>query len=473
MNESLAIVILAAGKGTRMGGKSAKVLVESFTGPLIHQVLSTALKLTPSRISVVVGFQGDRVQESVESWLKEKGDPCKVSFCTQKEQKGTGDAVRAALPSLENFTGEVLILCGDAPLIEVGSLQKLLKDHHEKKATVSVLSALLPEPGSYGRIIRDRETGTLTAITEAKDASPLELLNHEINSGVYVVDSAFLPGALSRLETDNAQGEYYLTDIVKRATAEGQTATSVLCGSSEEVLGVNTYADLHLVNSILQKRIREDFALNGVHFIHPDSVVLHPETKIGSSVTIGPSTVIGKNVVIGNRVIIEGLSHITDTTIDEGAHIKWSCRIDQSTIGENAAVGPFAHIRPGSFLGKEVKVGNFVETKKATLHDGAKASHLTYLGDAEIGKDANIGAGTITCNYDGYSKFKTTIEDGVFIGSNTALVAPVTIKEGATIGAGSTITKDVSADALALTRAEQREIAGWSKKKRQREQKKK
>jgi bifunctional UDP-N-acetylglucosamine pyrophosphorylase/glucosamine-1-phosphate N-acetyltransferase len=473
MSPSLALVVLAAGKGTRMGGKFPKVLAESFCGPLIHEILLTSVELSPTKLSLVVGFQAEQVENSVRAWVSEHAPTCQdtLSFCIQKEQNGTGDAVKAALPSLQGFQGEVLILCGDTPLLTAKTLQQLIAKHREERSTVSVLTTQMAEPAAYGRIIRSEDTGSMIAIREARDASATELLTTEINSGVYVVDSGFLPGALQQLETDNAQGEFYLTDIVKRAVDEGQTVSTLLCPSSEEIHGVNTYQDLHLVNSVQQRRIRDAFALQGVRFIHPESVIIDPSAKISAGVEIGPSTVVGANVTVGENVKIEGLSQIIDSTIASGATIKWGCRIESATVGESSSVGPFAHLRPQATLGKEVKVGNFVEVKKSTLEDGAKASHLTYLGDAVVGKEANIGAGTITCNYDGYQKSPTTIGAGAFIGSNSSLVAPVSIGENATIGAGSTVSKDVSAGALGLTRAEQREFQGWSEKKRKRAEK--
>lgn len=469
MKKSCAVVILAAGKGTRMGGTKAKVLVESFSGPLIIEVLKSALDAQPERIAIVVGFEGEEVQKTVENWVQQEHPKYidKLSFCPQKEQRGTGDAVKAALPALEEFQGEVLILCGDTPLLAGSTLTKLIEQHQNQNATVSILTALMPQPASYGRIVRDSSSGEITAIVEAKDASPAELLIQEINSGVYVAESAFLPGALHQLESDNAQGEFYLTDIVQRASQEGQRVSSLLTTDHAEAFGVNTFQDLHDINQIQQERVRNIFAASGVSFLQPHSCVISPCAKIGSNVSIGPNTVIGKGVQIGDRVTIEGNCYLQNTSVDKDSILKWGLRIEGATIGAGSMVGPFAHLRPGTVLGKEVKVGNFVETKKATLHDGAKASHLTYLGDATIGKDANIGAGTITCNYDGYQKFETVVEEGAFIGSNTALVAPVRVGKGATVGAGSTISKDVKEDSLAVTRAEQKTLEGWSKKKRE------
>jgi len=473
MTERLAIVILAAGKGTRMGGETAKVLRSSFNGPLLQEVMKSVGGLQPEKMVVVTGFQADEVEQSARTYrdelIEEHGQEFTASleFCIQSEQRGTGDAVKAALPALDGFTGEVLILCGDAPLLLESSLVSLIHNHRAQDATLSLLTAHHSEPGSYGRILRCPDSGNLLGIREARDASPVELAIQEVNSGVYVIDSAFLPGSLSQLEPDNAQGEFYLTDIVGKAIEEGQKVVSSSC-SSKELTGVNSFGDLQQVNAIQRERIIEEFTREGVLFLLPEGVVVSPKTKFGKGVQVGPSTVIGPDVEIGDNVVIEGMSHISNSVISAGAVIKWGCRIEGAEIGRDSAVGPFAHLRPGTQLGNEVKIGNFVEIKKSSLGNETKASHLSYLGDATIGAGVNIGAGTITCNYDGYNKSVTVVGDGAFIGSNSSLVAPVEIGSGATVGAGSTITKHVSKDALAVTRADQREVSGWSKKRRER-----
>lgn len=468
MENSVAVVILAAGKGSRMGGKGAKVLVETSEGPLIAPVLRTACSLNPAQVTVVVGFEREAVEQRVRAWWEENPSVTsgELHFAVQEEQRGTGDAVQAAVPSLEGFVGEVVILCGDAPLISERSLTRLLETHRQEQATASVLTAILPEPGSYGRILRDPATGQIQAIREAKDASPMEFLCHEINSGVYVVDSAFLPGALQHLRADNAQSEYYLTDIFQRATEEGQGVASAFAERAEEVCGVNTFADLHLIERYQRLSRCEHLAATGVRFTDSSSVYIHHTAEIAEGVSLGPNTVIGENVVLHHGVTVEGLCHISNSTVGANTTIKWGVKISGAEIGEAAAVGPFAHLREKTSLGDEVKVGNFVEIKKSSLAAGSKASHLSYLGDAVVEKEVNIGAGTITCNYDGEKKFTTTIKEGAFIGSNSALVAPVTIGEGAVVGAGSTISKDVTPNALALTRAPQREIPNWRERKK-------
>ncbi|MCB0319712.1 MAG: bifunctional UDP-N-acetylglucosamine diphosphorylase/glucosamine-1-phosphate N-acetyltransferase GlmU [Bdellovibrionales bacterium] len=466
INRHLAVLILAAGKGTRMGGATPKVLHESLEGPLLLSVLKSSSALSPERIVVITGFQAKEVEDAAQQWHEESAPDTCLRFAFQKEQKGTGDAARSALKDLNDFSGEILILCGDAPLITSESLDSLLSTHRKENATVSVLTALLPNGGSYGRIVRSESNGEFIAIREARDCTPLELRIQEVNSGVYVVDSAYLPGALQQLESSNSQGEFYLTDIIEKAVQEGQRVSTALTSSPEEIQGVNTFADLVSVNRVIERRILQQHLQGGVTILSPETTSIHRSATIGAGTIIGPSTRIGDGVRIGKNVTIEGLSYIQHSEIGDEAELRWGIRIEGATVGRKCLVGPFAHLRPETILEDEVKIGNFVETKKATLHEGAKASHLSYLGDCDIGPQVNIGAGTITCNYDGYKKSKTTIGKGAFIGSNTSLVAPVTVGDGATIGAGSTITKNVEKDSLSLTRAEQREIPGWSKKKR-------
>jgi len=367
----------------------------------------------------------------------------------------------------------VLIVYADAPLIRGETLKLFLDYHLFKKATVSLISFTSPYPNPYGRIIRNRVSGDVEQIVEAKDCNIEELLIDEVNSGIFAVDSSFLKPAIDSLKNDNAQKEYYLTDIVGKATKEGQRVTGFKLHDSNEALGVNTPSELETVNRILAQRRISNLIDDGVLFDDPGSCFIDAGTALAPSASIGPNVQLRGQCKIEAGVIIEGTAIVINSYIKKGAHIRLGCRIEDSIIGENTVVGPFAHLRPGTVLGNEVKVGNFVETKNAKLADGAKASHLTYLGDCTVGENTNIGAGTITCNYDGYKKSTTTIGKDVFIGSNSALVAPVTLNDGVTIGAGSVITKDIPEYALALTRPELTVREGWSKKKRQTSQKKK
>jgi len=354
----------------------------------------------------------------------------------------------------------------DHPLFTSETLSHFLAYHSFKKATVSMISFTAPPPHSYGRIIRGAKSEVLR-ITEAKDCNPEELLISEANSGVYAVDSAFLKPAIESLTNNNAQKEYYLTDIVAKATQEGQTVCAFPLGDAREAAGVNTFADLAFVNSILAARQIDALQATGVLFDDPVSCSIDHSVTIEAGARIGPQVQLKGTTHIGPEVNLEGSSLLIDATVRKGAEVRLGCRIEGAVIGESATVGPFAHLRPGTNVGSHCRVGNFVETKNASLATGAKASHLTYLGDCTIGEESNIGAGTITCNYDGYKKSKTVLGKGVFIGSNSCLVAPVTIGDGALIAAGSVITKDVPADALALGRAEQTHKTGWAKARRE------
>jgi len=468
--EDIAIIVLAAGKGTRMAALNGaealpKVLSRTLESTLIEHVLSTATQLGPSRLVIVTGFQAAKVEDCVRNMAK--ADPKLVpGFARQAEQLGTGDAVRAAEERLKGFVGSVLILSGDVPLVKTETLRALITEHHRSKATITVLTLVSDSPIGSGRMVRSKD-GALEKIVEQRDASAVEQRVTEINTGIYVVDSAFLFPALAQLKNDNSQGEYYLTDIVATAVSEGQTVATLTTFDPGEVQGVNSPSDLALVNSALNTRLVQKLIEGGVVVRDPNSLFVEPGVQVAPGVVIGPQVQLLGNTSIAKGVEIEGGAYITNCQIAEDAKIKFSVRCEDAQIGERASVGPFAHLRPGTVLGSEVKVGNFVEIKKSKLSAGAKVSHLSYIGDATVGEEANIGAGTITCNYDGYSKFETVIERDAFIGSNSSLVAPVTIGAGAVVGAGSVITKDVTKDALAVTRAPQIEIAEWAKRRRE------
>lgn len=466
--QPLAIIVLAAGLGKRMGQDLPKVTSRTHEKTLIEHVIKTASTLNPEKVVIVTGYK----REVVEGTLTESRDfsylKDRTTFCFQEEQRGTGHAVQCALPALDGFNGAVIILYGDVPLLKEETLKDLATRHHQQKATLSLISLKGDYNNKYGRIIRGADLH-VKKIVEFKDCSPEELLIDETNSGIYVVDSAFLRPAVKSLNNENAQNEYYLTDIVEKSVNEGQTIHVVPCFDAMEVQGVNTREDLALINRELGRRRISDFMQQGVVFTDSASVFIGPEVTIAAGAEIGPQVQLLGSTAIGKNVKIEGCAYLLDSKVAAHVTVKFGVRAEGAVIGEEAMVGPFAHLRPGAELHAEVKVGNFVEIKKALLKKGAKASHLTYLGDCEVGEDANIGAGTITCNYDGYRKFKTEIGAGAFIGSNTSLVAPVKIGAGAIVGAGSAITKDVTADDLALTRAEQRVVKGWAKKKRDKE----
>ncbi len=427
----IAAVILAAGKGTRMKSSMPKVLHPVAGLPMIGHVVKLALDVGAAPIAIVVAPGMEKVTDLARDIA---GD---VDVAIQREQLGTGHAVLAARPALGELEGTLLVLYGDTPLLTNGTVAQLL-DAVDADATcaVAVLGFLADDAGDYGRLML-AEDGTLERIVEARDATAEELAIPLCNSGVMAVRGNVAWSLLEKVKNDNAKKEFYLTDIVAIACNMGHRAV-VVEADADEVLGVNSRGELAMAEAIFQYRARQHFMEAGVTLIDPDSVYFAADTVIANDVTIEPSVFFGAGVSIASGTHIKAFSHI------EGSH-----------IGARTTVGPFARLRPGCALGADVRVGNFVEIKKSDVADGAKISHLSYIGDASIGADANIGAGTITCNYDGYMKYKTTIGKGVFVGSNSALIAPVTIGDGAMVAAGSVITEDVAPDALARARGVQ------------------
>lgn len=462
--EKIAALILAAGLGKRLGTGTPKVLAQTSEGTLLSHVFHTIQQLTLDSIVVISGFQREKVEHAATSYTNKNVLP-RLHFAFQEQQRGTGDAVRSAKSIFENFTGTILILYGDMPLISSSSLQALLDIHAKEKATLSCITVHSSKLASYGRIIRD-PNGLVIKIKEAKDCDSREFQIQEVNAGIYAVDSAFLFSAVDSLKNNNAQGEYYLTDIVEKAATEGQHIATHTLSDINEVVGVNDLVDLSNVNVILRERIIEKFIRAGVTIADRNSVFIEPSVTIAPGAHIGPQVQLLGKTTIASGVTIEGCAYIKDCSIASNSIIKYGVRMEGSEIGTDCSVGPFAHIRPETKLNDEVKIGNFVETKKTILSKGAKASHLTYLGDCAVGEESNIGAGTITCNYDGYRKHQTTIGKNVFIGSNTSLVAPVVVEDGAIVGAGSTITSNVPADSLAVSRARQENKPGWAARKR-------
>lgn len=460
-------VVLAAGLGKRMGGSHPKTLIKTVFKPIIHHVLSNIFPLDPEKVITVTGFGRKDVERSVtDSEYSESYDLQKIAFAFQKEQLGTGHACQMALPELENFKGTIVITCGDIPLLSSETYRELLKEHEESDSDLTVLSFFCDETNAYGRIVKN-DLGDVVKITEFKDCSPEEEQITEVNAGVYAVTTEVLLPALKSLNNNNSQKEFYLTDIISWCAENGKKLSSVMTSDPSEIEGVNTPLDLAKINKTLLDEKRKELLSAGVFLQDPSSFFIEDNASVEAGAIIGPNVILKGNTVIKKGVEIEGNAWIKDTLIEEDALIKFSVRTEDAVIGKNAAIGPFAHLRPQSLIGEEAKVGNFVETKKTTLGKGAKASHLSYLGDTTVEDSVNIGAGTITCNYDGYGKARTTIKEGAFIGSNTCMVAPVTVGAGATTGAGSVITKDVEADALALTRAELKTVSGWSKRKRE------
>ncbi|MBL27206.1 MAG: bifunctional N-acetylglucosamine-1-phosphate uridyltransferase/glucosamine-1-phosphate acetyltransferase [Rhodospirillaceae bacterium] len=440
---SIAAVVLAAGKGTRMKSDLPKVLHPLAGRPMVGHLLATVDQLEPERTVVVVGHGMEAVSAAV-------GDR---SIAVQEPQRGTGHAVMQARAALDGFEGDVLVLYGDTPLLTQATLEAMVEARNAHPDTAVVVLGMRPDdPGEYGRLVLGAD-GMLDAIVEFKDADESVRALDLCNSGVMAIDAARLFPLLDQVTDDNAKGEYYLTDIVGLARRDGLRC-AVVEADVDELMGVNSRVDLAAAEAAVQERMRREAMLAGATLTDPGSVWFCHDTTIGRDVIIGPNVVFGPGVTIGDRVEIRPFCHI------EGA-----------TVAAGATVGPFARLRPGAAVGEDAHIGNFVEIKKATVEQGAKVNHLTYIGDARVGAKANIGAGTITCNYDGFNKAHTDIGAGAFIGSNSALVAPVAIGAGAVIGAGSVITRDVEADALAVTRAETRAVAGWAAKNRARKAK--
>ena len=437
-----AVVILAAGQGTRMRSDTHKVLHPIASRPLLLHLLESIDGLGAQKRVVVVGKGRDQVQQALEGR--------DVTVAHQAEQKGTGHAVLQAREALEGYDGAVLVLYADTPFVEAATLRRMLDRLDGKDGPGVVVLASRPEdPAAYGRIILG-EGDSIAKMVEFRDATPEEREVRLCNSGMMAVRCPDLFRWLGEVKNDNAAGEYYLPDVVNIAAAEGREAV-VIEGDPYETAGVNSRAELAHLELEWQRRRREQALHEGATLIDPESVWFAYDTKLGRDVTVEPHVVFGPGVEVADGAAIKAFSHI------EGA-----------VIGASASIGPFARIRPGTTLAERSKVGNFVELKKATVAEGAKVNHLSYIGDSEIGAAANIGAGTITCNYDGFGKYRTVIGAGAFIGSNTALVAPVTIGDGAVVGAGSVITEDVEADSLAIERSEQKGIAGWARRFRER-----
>jgi bifunctional UDP-N-acetylglucosamine pyrophosphorylase/glucosamine-1-phosphate N-acetyltransferase len=447
---SLDIVILAAGQGTRMRSALPKVLHPVAGKPMLGHVIDTARALSPRKIHVVIGHGAELVRERLAA--------DDINFVLQAEQLGTGHAVAQALPFVE--ADRVLVLYGDVPLIQAETLQRLLERSGTDQA--ALLSVVMKDPTGYGRILRD-EAGRVLGIVEQKDASPEQRAIKEGNTGIFALPGKRLGDWLGRLSNHNAQGEYYLTDVVAQAVADGVPVVTEHPQDELEVLGANDRIQLAQLERHYQQRAARQLMAQGVTLLDPARFDLRGEASVGRDVQIDVNVILEGQVVIEDGVQIGPNCVIKDSTLRKGAIVKANSHLEGAELGEGADCGPFARLRPGAKLGAKAHVGNFVELKNAVLGEGAKAGHLSYLGDAEIGARTNIGAGTITCNYDGANKFRTVMGEDVFIGSNSSLVAPLTLGDGATTGAGSTVTQDVPAKALAVGRAKQRNIEGWKR----------
>lgn len=439
---STTVIILAAGKGTRMRSSLPKVLQPLAGRPLLGHVIATAKKLNANNIITIYGHGGALVQQAFAAE--------QIDWVEQAEQLGTGHAVQMTLPVLKN-EGMSLILSGDVPCVTQDTLQRLLDASQE--TGIGLVTLTLPDASGYGRIVRDN--GAIQAIVEHKDASDEQRQIKEINTGIYCVSNAKLHEWLPKLSNHNAQGEYYLTDIVAMALADGMTVASVEPTLAFEVEGVNDRVQLAALEREFQAFQAKSLMQQGVHLIDPSRFDLRGDLTVGKDVRIDINVIIEGDVTLGDNVEIGAGCVIKNTTIAAGTKVQPYSVFENAVVGENVQIGPFARLRPGAKLANEVHIGNFVEVKNSSVGVGSKANHFTYLGDAEIGAGSNIGAGTITCNYDGANKFKTVIGDAAFIGSNSSLVAPVTIGNGATVGAGSVITRDVADHSLAFERSKQ------------------
>jgi bifunctional UDP-N-acetylglucosamine pyrophosphorylase/glucosamine-1-phosphate N-acetyltransferase len=456
------VVILAAGLGTRMKSGLAKALHPLADRPLVQHVLNASRAVDPGKIIIVLGHQADRVRAAVNGY--------KLEFVLQYEQLGTGHAVRQAKEAIVGAAGPVMVLSADTPLLTGKTLKAVLELHQKSRAAITLVAASVDDPYGYGRVVRGK-AGSVR-IVEEKDATTAQKKIKEINAGIYCFEKKFLLESLDALGKDNAQGEYYLPDTVARAGKKKLRVSTFICTDPDEVLGVNTRQDLSRAEAVMRDRINRKWMLEGVTMLDPSN------TFIGDEVSLGRDTVLYGNVRLeGKTRVGEGCTvfpgaRIVDSVIGNGVMVKDFSVIEESDIAADASVGPFAHLRPGSIIGERARIGNFVEVKKSTIGEGSKANHLSYIGDATIGRDVNIGAGVITCNYDGFDKYPTVIEDGVFVGSDTQLVAPVTIGKGALIAAGATITRNVPPDALAISRAPQDIREGFASRRRRMKQKK-
>ncbi len=498
--DKTALLVLAAGKGKRMKAAYPKVLARTREDTLLGHVLSTAAKLPLEPLVLIVGHKHEMVTAEARQLAQQYSISGKLKIAQQLKQLGTGHAVRCALPQLQQFSGNVVILYGDVPLIKACTLRNLVSFHKKNKATVSLISFYTSKANRYGRVLRKVEqkkapsqqaakqkekdqaqqklpreatAAEVLSIIEFADCSVEEANICEYNSGIYCVEASFLQAAVGALSKDNAQGEYYLTDIVAAAVRQQKRVAAMFLDDEREVLGVNSSADLIEINKALNMRKIEELVENGVELVDPASVYVDPQVQVAAGVRIGPNVQLLGNTKVAAGVVFEGSAYIKDTTIESGAIIRFNVRCEQATVGKQAQVGPFAHLRSEAVLEANVQVGNFVEVKNSTLESGAKAKHLSYLGNCQIGSKTNIGAGTITCNYDGYRKPQTCIGKNVSVGADSTLVAPLKIGDGAIIGAGSTIRDDVAADALALTVGKVVLRSDWAKHYRQKNSPKK
>ncbi len=451
------VVILAAGQGTRMKSQLPKVLHRVGGRPMIEYALRAADVVFPSTTTLIVGHRADMIRDR----LAERGN---FHFALQEPQLGTAHAVQQAESHLAGRKGTVILLSGDVPLLKASTLRRLLETHKNAGAAATVVTAVVDRPYGYGRIVRTK--GRIARIVEERDAAANVRKIREINSGIYAFDLAPLFDALRAIASQNTQGEYYLTDLVAIYRRRRLPVETLLVENAQEIRGINSRTELAEVSSIVRQTKNEELMAAGVTIVDPATTYIDSDVEIGADTVIHPGVVIEGHTRIGSACEIQGSVRIRDSEIADRVRINNFCLIIGARVAEGASVGPFAHLRPETAVGEGAKIGNFVELKKTTMGPGSKANHLAYLGDATIGANVNVGAGTITCNYDGERKHATIIEDGAFIGSDTQLIAPVRVGKGAYVGAGSSITEDVPAGALAIARGRQSNIEGWVARKK-------
>jgi bifunctional UDP-N-acetylglucosamine pyrophosphorylase/glucosamine-1-phosphate N-acetyltransferase len=455
--KEIGVILLAAGQGTRMKSSVPKVLHPLAGKPLFLHTLEVAKQLKPSAIAVVIGHGAGAVRDAY------RGED--VAWVTQEQQLGTGHAVLCARPILGGFCGDVVILSGDVPLIQERTLSAMVTTHREHGAAVTLMTALLDVPTGYGRIVRDAN-GEVTGIVEEKDATAAQRQIREVNAGVYVAAPQFLFAALQEVKNDNRQAEYYLPDVAAIGLREGKKIATFRVDEPGEMMGINTREELARMEKTLQERINCKWMAAGVTLKDPETTYIEEAVFIGKDTVIGPNSHLRGRTVVGERCEIDGSAYLTDAEIGDEVHLKFSVVLTSCRIDHGAIIGPFAHLRPGTALGPNVHIGNFVETKEAQLGEGTKANHLTYLGDVTIGRDSNIGAGTITCNYDGFQKYRTKIGDRVQVGSDTTLVAPISLGDDVYVATATTVRHDIPAGALVFNERQERTREGWTQEKR-------
>ena len=457
MND-VGVVILAAGLGRRMKSGLPKVMHPLAGKPLLFHVLTAARRLEPSKLAIIIGHGAEAVRRT----CPKDG----ITWVVQERQLGSGHAVLCAKHAFGEFAGDILILSGDVPLISERTLNGVLHGHRRHKAVLTLVTASLKEPRGYGRVLRHANS-EIAGIVEDADATAAQQQIAEVNAGIYVASARFLFSALEKVKNYNQQGEYYLPDIVAIALEQGQPVATVKVDDAREVMGINTREELAQMEKTLQARINNKWMDNGVTLKDPNTTYIDNDVVIGKDTVIGPNTHLLGSTIIGERCQIDGSAYLTDAHIGDDVHVKFSVVMTSSRVAAGAIIGPFAHLRPGSALEANVHIGNFVETKEATLGENTKANHLTYLGDVTVGRDANIGAGTIVCNYDGFAKYRTKIGDRVQVGSDSTLVAPITLGDDVYVATATTLRRDIPAGALVFNERQERVREGWTEQKRE------